>query len=102
MNFYSFFLRALFLTILMGTGEGLYATHLRAGEITLTRVSCTSAVFTYPTGGERNSYIDWDGRDDNGREVAAGVYYYIAQVTFNSVDPGQQHKSLKGWVQVVR
>jgi hypothetical protein len=61
------------------------------------------AVFTYPSSGaERTIYIDWDGRDDNGKEVATGVYYYIAQVTFDRVDPGQQHKSIKGWVQVVR
>jgi hypothetical protein len=59
-------------------------------------------VYIYSSGGERTIYIDWDGRDDNGKEVVAGVYYYIAQVTFDSVDPGQQHKSIKGWVQVVR
>jgi len=59
-------------------------------------------VYTYSSGGERTIYIDWDGHDDNGKEVVAGVYYYIAQVTFDSVDPGQQHKSIKGWVQVVR
>src|SRR5260221_3025609 len=45
MNFYRVFLRGLFLVILMGTVETLHATHLRAGEITLTRVSCTSREF---------------------------------------------------------
>jgi hypothetical protein len=60
------------------------------------------AVYTYSSGGERTIYIDWDGVDDSGKEVVAGVYYYIALVTFDSVDPGQQHKTIKGWVQVVR
>src|SRR5258706_1495624 len=45
MNSYRFFLRALFFIILTGTAGTLYATHLRAGEITLTRVSCSSMEF---------------------------------------------------------
>ncbi len=59
-------------------------------------------VYTYSSGGERSIYIDWDGRDDNGKEVASGVYYYIAQVTYDVVDPGNQRKTIKGWVHVVR
>jgi hypothetical protein len=59
-------------------------------------------VYGYSSGAERSIYIDWDGIDDNGREVVAGVYYYIAQVTFDTVDPGKGRKSIKGWVQVVR
>src|SRR5258706_4807709 len=45
MNFYGVFLKGLFLVILMATWGTLQATHLRAGEITLTRVSCTSLEF---------------------------------------------------------
>ena len=59
-------------------------------------------VFTYESGGERGIYIDWDGKDDNGAEVTAGVYYYIAQVTFDVVDPSQRNKNIKGWLQVIR
>jgi hypothetical protein len=42
--------------------------------------------------GENNIYIDWDGRDDKGTEMASGVYYYVAEVTFDSVDPANQTK----------
>ena len=38
----------------------------------------------------------------NGNEVAAGVYYYNAKVTFNVVDPTRKVQSIRGWVQVIR
>ena len=60
------------------------------------------SVFTYASGGERNIYIDWNGKDDNGTDVAAGVYYYIALVSFNVVDPSKQNRTIKGWLQVIR
>jgi hypothetical protein len=59
-------------------------------------------VYEYSSGGERSIYIDWDGRDNNGNEVVAGVYYYNAKVTFNVVDPAQKVQNIRGWVQVIR
>ncbi len=65
-------------------------------------------VYSYWSGGEqctnkeRCNFIDWDGRDDSGKELATGVYYYIAEVTFDVVDPTQQTKIIKGWVQLMR
>lgn len=59
-------------------------------------------VFTYQSGGENSIYIDWDGRDDNGNELPSGVYYYLAEVTFDVVDPSQAVKEYKGWVRLVR
>ena len=54
-------------------------------------------------GNEVNSiYIDWDGKDDKGTDMASGVYYYVAEVTFDSVDPETQTKKIKGWVHLVR
>jgi hypothetical protein len=47
-------------------------------------------------------YIDWNGRDDNGRDLASGVYYFVAEVTFDSVDPSSNTKKIKGWVHLVR
>lgn len=47
-------------------------------------------------------YIKWDGHDDKGRELATGVYYYVANVTFDVVDPTQKNKIIKGWVHLVR
>ncbi len=59
-------------------------------------------VYEYESGGERSIYINWNGRDSNGNEVAAGVYFYSAKVTFTVVDPAKRIQNLRGWVQVVR
>ncbi len=59
-------------------------------------------VYTYQSGGERSIYIDWDGKDDNGKDLVAGVYYYNAEVTFTVVDPSQKTRNIHGWVQIVR
>lgn len=59
-------------------------------------------VYSYQSGGERTIYIDWDGRDADGRELSTGVYYYIANVTFDSVDPQKRNQDIKGWVHLMR
>jgi CHU_C Type IX secretion signal domain len=59
-------------------------------------------VYTYQSGGERTIYIDWDGHDNNGKELSGGVYYYSAEVIFDVVDPSKQKQIIKGWVQIVR
>ena len=59
-------------------------------------------VYSYESGGERTIYIDWDGRDTDGRELSSGVYYYVADVIFDSVDPAKQNQVIKGWVQLMR
>jgi hypothetical protein len=61
-------------------------------------------VYFYTTIGtaDRTIYIDWDGRATDGTDLSAGVYYYIAQVKFNSVDPAKQNQTIKGWVHVVK
>jgi hypothetical protein len=52
---------------------------------------------------DRNSiYIDWDGRAEDGSDLATGVYYYVADVTFISVDPKKRNKIIKGWVHLIR
>lgn len=53
-------------------------------------------------GGEKSIYIDWDGKDTQGVDLSEGVYYYVAQVTYDVVDPDQAVKTLKGWVHLVR
>lgn len=57
---------------------------------------------TFGRGGERSIWIDWDGRDLTGQELSEGVYYYVAEVTYNVVDPAKAKQSLKGWVHLVR
>jgi hypothetical protein len=59
-------------------------------------------VYDYQSGGERNIYIDWDGHDSGGRELDAAVYYYVANVTFDVVDPAQRNQVIKGWVHLIR
>jgi hypothetical protein len=59
-------------------------------------------VYKYESGGERTIYIDWDGKDNSGSELSAGVYYYEAQVAFNVVDPAKRNQTIRGWVQIVR
>lgn len=59
-------------------------------------------VYSYESGGERTIYVDWDGRDADGRELSTGVYYYVADVTFDSVDPDKRNQIIKGWVQLMR
>jgi hypothetical protein len=53
-------------------------------------------------GGERSIFIDWDGRDTQGVDLSEGVYYYVADVTYDVVDPAQSLQSMKGWVHLVR
>lgn len=47
-------------------------------------------------------YINWDGRDEQGRELASAVYYYIAVVTFDRRNSGDRVEIKKGWVHLVR
>jgi hypothetical protein len=59
-------------------------------------------VYEFESGGERNIYIDWDGRDNNGKELSTGIYYYLAEVTFDVVDPAQREQTIRGWVHLIR
>ncbi len=59
-------------------------------------------VYSYQSGGERSIYVDWDGRDNGGKDLSTGVYYYEAQVVFDVVDPAKQNRTIKGWVQLIR
>jgi hypothetical protein len=51
---------------------------------------------------ENTIYLNWDGRDKNGNDLSSGVYYYLAEVTYDVVDPSRRNKELKGWVHIVR
>jgi hypothetical protein len=63
--------------------------------------------YTGQVGGSNDSsrdaiLINWDGRDNNGRELSTGVYYYVAEVTFDSIFPENRNKTIKGWVHLLR
>ncbi len=62
-------------------------------------------VYTYE-GNIRNEvntiYIDWNGKDNSGVALTSAVYYFIAEVTFDLVDPANRTKKIKGWVHLIR
>jgi hypothetical protein len=50
---------------------------------------------------ERNLYINWSGKTDDGVLLPAGVYYYHATVTFDVLDPAMSEREYKGWVHIL-
>lgn len=50
----------------------------------------------------RAIYIDWNGKDSQGSDLSAGIYYYVANVTYDVVDPSKATQAIKGWVHLVR
>jgi len=45
---------------------------------------------------------EWSGRDSSGRELPAGIYFYKADINFNTMDPALQNQNSRGWVNLVR
>jgi hypothetical protein len=54
------------------------------------------------SGSENGILINWNGADNDGKELASGVYYYLAIVTFDVVDPSKAKQNMKGWVHLIR
>jgi hypothetical protein len=48
-----------------------------------------------------NGWIEWNGIDDIGRKMSAGVYYYDAKVTYDVLDPENRTDCLKGWISIL-
>jgi gliding motility-associated-like protein len=44
----------------------------------------------------------WNGKDKNGNEMSASTYFYTCDVVFDVIDPANQTKSIKSWVELVR
>jgi hypothetical protein len=60
-------------------------------------------VYTFKSGsGENSTYINWDGRDNDGRWLSSGIYYYAAHVAFDVMDIHKQQQTYKGWIHLVR
>ncbi|WP_158859143.1 T9SS type B sorting domain-containing protein [Lunatibacter salilacus] len=51
---------------------------------------------------ENNIYINWNGRDLDGRDLPAGTYFYSGTVLFNVLDASQRERKLKGTIQLMK
>jgi hypothetical protein len=45
--------------------------------------------------------INWNGKDKNGHMLDPAVYYYVAEVTFDVLNPNDAVKTFKGWVHLL-
>lgn len=59
-------------------------------------------VYNFSSSTDGTIYIEWDGRTNDGTTLTAGVYYYIAQVQFDVLDPQRRTRQYNGWVQLIR
>jgi len=51
---------------------------------------------------ENDIYINWNGKNNNGKDLPAGTYFYSCVVTFDTLDPKLALQKLNGWVQIIR
>lgn len=58
-------------------------------------------IYSFESSGENSILIKWDGRSYTGQRVPSGVYYYVAEIKFDVLDPDKAIQKLKGWVQVM-
>jgi len=59
-------------------------------------------VFHSTAAGDNSLYLSWNGKLQDGSDAPAGMYYYIAEVTFDLLDTDNSVKVYKGWVQLLR
>ena len=59
-------------------------------------------VYAFASNSSENSiYVDWDGRTESGTLLAAGLYYYTAEVRFTTLDPALSQQTIQGWVEIM-
>ena len=59
-------------------------------------------VYTFSSTGENSIFIRWNGRSNEGKELPSGIYYYVAEVTFDVLDKANAVQEFKGWIQILR
>ncbi len=58
-------------------------------------------IFEYSSGGENSIYINWDGRDNEGQLLPSAMYFYSADIEFNTLRREDSKKTITGWVQIL-
>ncbi len=51
---------------------------------------------------EKSILIKWNGKNNQGKDMPSGVYFYRAEVTFDVMDKDKQKREYKGWVQLLK
>ncbi len=59
-------------------------------------------VFDLDAQPEKSIYINWDGKNNNGRELPEGVYYYVAELQVDVLEVSDSKQTLNGWIQLLR
>tara|TARA_X000001036_G_scaffold421711_1_gene443854 strand:+ start:2722 stop:5529 length:2808 start_codon:yes stop_codon:yes gene_type:complete len=59
-------------------------------------------VFDLKFENESSILIQWDGKNNVGSPLAAGVYFYVSEVTFDVLTNAKQKKTYKGWIQLLK
>jgi gliding motility-associated-like protein len=59
-------------------------------------------VYNFRSFGENTIYINWEGNDLKGKPLPDGVYYYVVEVDFITIDPENKRKKYNGWVRLMK
>lgn len=51
---------------------------------------------------EKSILIKWNGTNNNGKEMPSGMYFYLADVTFDVLDKDNQNVQLRGWINLLK
>lgn len=76
-----------------------FKVYNRWGREVYTYTGQTGGNFDFP---EDRILINWDGKSSDGQQLSTGIYYYIAEVEFITINPANRFKTIKGWVHLIR